>query len=228
MTAKEYFGDWMKVIDRKELFRIIQWLKTTNPDNLCPHPHNVFKAFRLCSYSDCKVVILGMDPYPQKGVAQGILFANSADTPEEQLSPSLKVIKEAIINYEIPHNVIEFDNTLESVAKQGVLLINSALTCEVGRTGVHFNIWRPFISKLLHNMSEINSSVVYVLLGNQAQSFKDCLVGEQHIIMDYHPAYYARRGEKMPYSTFSDINKILKDMYEKGIEFYKETEYGTC
>ena len=157
-----------------------------------------------------------------------ILFANSADTSEERLSPSLKVIKEAIINYEIPHNVIEFDNTLESVAKQGVLLINSALTCEVGKTGIHFNIWRPFMSKLLHNMSEINSGVVYILLGNQAQSFKDCIVGKQHIIMDYHPAYYARRGEKMPYNTFSDINKILKGMYGKGIEFYKEADYGVC
>lgn len=135
---------------------------------------------------------------------------------------------EAIINYEIPHNVIEFDNTLESVAKQGVLLINSALTCEVGKTGIHFNIWRPFMSKLLRNMSEINSGIVYVLLGNQAQSFKDCIVGKQHIIMDYHPAYYARRGEKMPYNTFSDINKILKGMYGKGIEFYKETDYGIC
>ncbi len=228
MTAEEYFGDWIRVIDKEELFKIMRWLKTVNPNNLCPEPRNIFKAFRVCPYNDCKVVILGMDPYPQKGVAQGILFANSADTTEEQLSLSLRVIKEAIINYEILHNVIEFDNTLESVAKQGVLLINSALTCEVGKTGIHFNIWRPFMSKLLRNMSEINSGIVYVLLGNQAQSFKDCIVGKQHIIMDYHPAYYARRGEKMPYTTFSDINKILKGMYGKGIEFYKETDYGIC
>ena len=34
-------------------------------------------------------------PYPQKGVATGILFGNSKETPEDKLSPSLDVVKEA-------------------------------------------------------------------------------------------------------------------------------------
>lgn len=228
MTAEEYFGDWIKVIDKNELFKIMRWLKKINTSTLCPSPKNIFKAFRICPYDDCKVVMLGLDPYPQRGVAQGILFANSADTPEEKLSPSLKVVKEAVINYEVPHNNIIFDNTLESWAKQGMLLINSALTCEVGKTGIHSGIWRPFMSKMLHNLSTTKSGIVYVLLGNQAQSFRKDIVGQQHIIMDYHPAYYARMGEKMPYSTFTKINKILQEMYGTEIEFYKETEYGVC
>lgn len=91
--------------------------KKYNPDDLCPHPHNIFKAFRICPYNECKVVMLGQDPFPQRGVAQGILFGNSKETPEECLSPSLKVIKEAAIDYTVPHNVIEFDNTLESWAE---------------------------------------------------------------------------------------------------------------
>ena len=61
MTAEEYFGDWIKVIDKDELFKIMRWLKTVNPDNLCPHPHNIFKAFRVCPYNECKVVFLGQD-----------------------------------------------------------------------------------------------------------------------------------------------------------------------
>lgn len=228
MTAEEYFGDWIKVIDKEELFKIMNWLKTVNPDNLCPHLQNIFKAFRMCPYDECKVIFLGQDPYPQAGVATGILFGNSISTPEECLSPSLKVIKEATIDYTIPHNVIEFDNTLESWAKQGILMINTALTCNVNQVGSHYMIWRPFMSKFLYNMSSINSGIIYVLFGNQAASFKNDIIGPQHIIMEYHPAYYARRGTKLPSSLFININKILKGIYNKEIEFYKETNYGTC
>lgn len=228
MTAEEYFGDWIKVIDKREVVKIMKWLGTVDEDNLCPSVKNIFKAFRVCPYNDCKVVILGMDPYPQKGVAQGILFANSEDTPDNNLSPSLQVVKEAVINYEVPHNTILFDNTLESWARQGMLLINSALTCEVGRTGCHFNIWKDFTAKLLYNMSTSLTGLIYVLLGNQAQSFKDYIVGPQYIIIDYHPAYYARRGTKMPHSTFTKINEILDQVYGTKIEFFKELDYGNC
>lgn len=147
MKAEEYFGDWIDVIDKEELRRVVTWVNKINSANLCPSPKNIFKAFRACSFKDCKVVFLGQDPYPQRGVATGILFGNSEDTSEEYLSPSLKVVKEAAINYEIPHNLIEFDNTLESWAKQGILMINTALTCEVGKVGAHFDIWKPFMSK---------------------------------------------------------------------------------
>lgn len=139
MTAGEYFGDWMEVIDGPELRRVVTWMSKLDKSILCPSSQNVFKAFQACSLKDCKAVFLGQDPYPQQGVATGILFGNSKDTPEEKLSPSLQIVKEAAINYEIPHNLIEFDNTLESWAKQGILMINTAFTCEVGRVGSHYN-----------------------------------------------------------------------------------------
>lgn len=118
MKASEYFGDWMDVIDTAELRKILSWISTIDKTTLCPSSPNIFKAFRACPLKDCKVVFLGQDPYPQQGVATGILFGNSKDTPEDKLSPSLQVVKEAAINYEIPHNRIDFDNTLESWAKQ--------------------------------------------------------------------------------------------------------------
>lgn len=159
MTANEYFGDWIDVIDKEELRKVVTWVNKVNSADLCPK--NIFRAFRACSFKDCKVVFLGQDP--QRGVATGILFGNSEDTSEEYLSPSLKVVKEAAINYEIPHNLIEFDNTLESWAEQGILMINTALTCEVGRVGAHFDIWKPFVSKLIHNMSYKDGGMFYLV-----------------------------------------------------------------
>ena len=61
MTAKEYFGDWMRVIDKKELSKIMAWLKTVNPNILCPAPKNIFKAFRICPFKECRVIMLGQD-----------------------------------------------------------------------------------------------------------------------------------------------------------------------
>lgn len=222
MTANEYFGDWMKVIDNEELFRVMRWLKTMDPKCLCPSPKNVFKAFRLCSLKDCRVIMISQDPYPQKGVATGILFGNSADTPEYKLSPSLKVIKECVINYEIPHGPIEFDNTLESWARQGVLMLNSALTCEVNKVGWHYNLWMPFTKKLIQNISNYDNGYVFVLFGRQAQELRPYIHGHHCIIEVEHPAYFARRNEIMPYNVFTDVNKFLKNQYNEHIDFYKE------
>lgn len=228
MTAEEYFGDWVRVIDSYELNRIMRWLATLNKEILCPEPKNIFKAFKVCSLKNCKAVMLGQDPYPQKGVATGILFGNSASTPENELSPSLQVVKESMINYEIPHNYIEFDNTFESLARQGVLMINTALTCEVNKVGSHFEIWKPFISKFLHNLSSYDPSLVYLLFGNQASMFKNDITKASNIIEVYHPAYYARRQEKMPSNCFEVFNNTLRSIYGSGVEYYKETDYGNC
>lgn len=61
MTIEEYFGRWMRVIDKKELILIMNELKKINPTVLCPSMRNVFRAFELCKYDDCKVVFLGQD-----------------------------------------------------------------------------------------------------------------------------------------------------------------------
>lgn len=84
MTFEEYFGDWAHVFDMKEFSKVLTVLgRMYKVKPICPKQENVFKAFNLCKYSDCKVVFIGQDPYPQKGVATGILFGNSAGTIEE-------------------------------------------------------------------------------------------------------------------------------------------------
>ena len=150
MTLEEYFGDWLRVIDRAELDKVLILLnRMYKVKPICPAQENVFKAFSLCKYHDCKVAFIGQDPYPQKGVATGILFGNNASTREDDWSPSLKIVRDSVIDLRRPHNLITFDPTLESWAKQGILMINSALTVEMNKVGSHTMLWRPFISKLL-------------------------------------------------------------------------------
>ena len=226
MTIDEYFGDWMKVLDRKETVKIMNWLKTTDSSTLCPSIKNVFKAFKLCSYNECKVIFIGQDPFPQKGVAQGILFGNSSNTPEDKLSPSLKVVKESVINFDIPHNLITFDPTLENWAKQGILMLNSALTTEVGKVGIHTLKWRPFIGSFLKNMSEKNPGIIYVFFGSQAKSLNTYINNNNNYkLFIEHPAYYARLNKRMPSDIWHTVQKLVYNIYGTSIEWYKEETF---
>lgn len=225
MTIDEYFGDWMKVLDRNETMKIMGWLRTVNKETLCPNIKDVFKAFKLCPYNKCRVIFVGQDPYPQRGVAQGVLFGNSSDTPEDKLSPSLQVIKESVINFEIPHNLITFDSTLESWAKQGILMINSALTTEVDKIGVHMMKWRPFMIAFLKQMSVLNPGIIYVLFGSQAQILEPYVNKNNYVLKIEHPAYFARTNKKMPYHIWKDINKILYDLHGERIEWFREEKF---
>ena len=226
MTIDDYFGDWMKVLDRNETMKIMGWLKIVNKNTLCPNIKDVFKAFKLCPYDKCRVIFVGQDSYYQKDVAQGILFGNSSNTPEDKLSPSLQVIKESVINFEIPHNLITFDPTLESWAKQGILMINSALTTEVGKTGVHMMMWRPFMISFLRKMSTINTGIIYVLFGSQAQVLESYINANNYVLKIEHPAYFARVKKKMPNDIWRVINKLLYDLYGERIEWFKEENFN--
>ena len=48
MTANEYFGSWMKVIDKDSLTMIMKWIQSLDPSIVCPSLKNIFKAFKLC------------------------------------------------------------------------------------------------------------------------------------------------------------------------------------
>ena len=216
MTIKEYFKDWLPLIDTKELYKT---LSKINRNNICPEYNNIFRAFNLCDYRNCKVICIGQDPYPQKGVATGIAFGNKSNVKE--LSPSLEVIKESVINFEIPHNLITFDQTLEDWEKQGVLMLNSSLTCEINKVGSHSMIWRPFIAKFLQNMT--TTGIIYVLFGKQAQSFKPYINTKFNDVIEVqHPAYFARTNKTMP-NVFKKINNLIYNKYKEKINWYYES-----
>lgn len=210
MTESEYFKDWYTVLPTKELHLVVNKVKNFYATTKCtPSYRDIFKAFTIVSRRDCNVIILGQDPYPQEGVATGIAFANK---DSNNISPSLKVLMEASGITDV---------TLESVSKQGVLFLNSSLTCQVNSAGSHSFIWRPFISKFLQNMSEIETGIVYILMGEAAKSFEPYIGKYNHILKCPHPAYYARTKTKMPNTVFIKTNQILKEIYgrEKQIQW---------
>lgn len=209
MTFEEYFGDWVEVVDKEETMKVLRKLQPLK-DNICPHWSLLFKAFRDCRFKDCNVCIIAQDPYPQPGVATGIAFANKCDT--QVLSPSLKIIKQSLNADD------SFDNTLISWVKQGVLMLNSALSCEEYKIGSHVEIWRPFITKLVENISIKRPDIIFVLFGSQAQYFSR-YIKNNPIILEKHPAYYARVGFPMSSTCFEEINKTLVEQGKQPIKY---------
>lgn len=229
MTIQEYFGDWCKVVDIAEAERLTKRL-VNSKQVVCPKIKDIFKAFTLCSLHDLKVIVIGQDPYPDirngKPTATGIAFGNSSDTLECNYSPSLDVLMESVIDFTRPHGNIIFDPSLEKWETQGVLLLNSALSCQAGKIGSHALMWRPFIKSFLTNLSIYDSGIIYVLMGSEAQSFEPYINSKyNHIIKIKHPSWYARTHTKMPTDLWYQINDILKGHYGYGVEWYKEYNF---
>lgn len=225
MTIEEYFGDWCEYIDLEMADNIKNTLLKSNMV-ICPKLSNVFKCFRLCSFKKLKVVFFGYDPYPNlvnnQPVATGLAFANYSTTPEKNYSPSLKVLKASISHYLGSDNNINFDPSLESWEKQGVLMLNSALSCEAGLTGTHSLLWRPFIASFLLSLSLTRTNIVYVLLGSVAQSFKEYINYKDNTVIEcYHPAYYSRTHTLMP-DIWTKVNKALLGYKEKEIKWFNQ------
>lgn len=234
MTKEEYFGDWSAVVDLHEADRILKRLSASN-HIICPQIKDIFKSFHLCPLHSLRVCIIGQDPYPnlrafpwdssqgRVPVATGLAFANASDTPDDYLSPSLEVLRESVIDYTIPHRTVTFDPSLEKWEEQGVLLLNSALSCEVGKIGSHTLLWRPFITSFLTNLSKCSTGIVYVLMGSQAQSLEPYINPRfNYVIRIRHPSYYARTKQRMPSDIWQQVNSILISQNGYGIEWYQE------
>lgn len=174
-----------------------------------PAKQDIFRAFKLTSFDETRVVILGQDPYPNKR-ASGIAFGNDLEMSEAP-SPSLRLIESCIERTEYEGLNLNFDHSLVSWAKQGVLLLNSAMTVVAGTPNSHALYWRNFISGVLKEISDNKTGVVFLLLGGPAGSFSKCINTNNNYVFKYvHPAYSARRGEEWNCPFFKKINELIE------------------
>lgn len=163
-----------------------------------PKFKNIFNAFKECPYDDIKVVIVGQDPYPQIGVADGIAFSCSIKGTAEK---SLQYINKALSTEH---------TDLRCWSNQGVLLINTALTVEINSIGSHYNLWKPFTNYLFDNINRVNPDTVFILMGKKAQEWK-VLLPNCKILECAHPASAAYRGGEWDCNdVFNKANDLLK------------------
>lgn len=184
-----------------------------------PTLKNIFRAFEECPYEDLKVVIIGQDPYPQLGVADGIAFS-CANTQETQ--PSLRyMIDEINRTVYNGHDVVSRDYDLKRWSNQGMLLLNVALTTVVGRPGYHYKVWQPFLAYLFDILTWNNPGLVYLYLGKQAQQWMSAVNDNNYKFTASHPASAAYNKLDIWDSgnVFKEITDVVEENYDHKIEW---------
>lgn len=195
--------------------------------NIWPVKERIFRAFEVCSYDNLKCIVIGQDPYFTKGVADGIAMSCSLTG---KLQPSLKIFYDEINATIYDNSVREYDPSLDYLAKQGVLLINRALTVKENIPKSHISIWKGFIEYLLVDVIHCyQRGLPILMLGKEAQYINRYVSSLVHypISVD-HPAAASYTGGRWNcQNCFNIINKILER--NNGIEFKIEwlnTQYG--
>jgi len=184
-----------------------------------PRFKDIFNAFKECPYDDLKIVVVGQDPYPQLGVADGIAFSCSRKGKAEK---SLQyILKQTIGDYTDTGRAIytpeECD--LRRWSNQGVLLINTALTVEINSIGSHYNLWKPFTQYLFENINRINPNTIFMLMGRKAEEWQT-LIPNCKILKCAHPASAAYKGGEWDCNDiFNKANAILKKQGKTCIEW---------
>jgi|TARA_B110000967_G_C18849607_1_gene543904 uracil-DNA glycosylase len=164
-----------------------------------PKFKDVFNGFYECPYDNLKVVIVGQDPYPQLGVADGIAFSCSIKGKAEK---SLQYILKALEDEDGSVDLRRWSN-------QGVLLINTAFTCEVNKIGSHYGIWKSFTEHVFENINRHNPDTIFILMGKKAEAWQT-LLPNCKIIKCSHPASAAYRGGEWDCNdVFNKTNTML-------------------
>lgn len=177
--------------------------------NFTPTLKDVFTAFTKCPFDQVKTVIIGQDPYPGLGIADGIAFSCSK-TGKQQ--PSLKYIFKAIENTtKLEWRADEQNPDLSRWAEQGVLCLNTAFTCQIDKVGSHYEIWSEFMFMVLDVLNFNKAGVPFVLMGKQAHTFSPYVNPASAVLKISHPASaaYAKANEWNCGDCFNKVNEIL-------------------
>lgn len=183
--------------------------------NVFPDSKSLFNAFIYTPFDKVKVVIIGQDPYPVAGHANGLAFSS-----EHHSTPaSLRVIFNEILEdfYKGNKQMASFKtNNLIEWAAQGVFLFNIALTVKENEPGSHGKIWAPFAKAVITKLSNENKGLVFMLWGKAAQSYESCIdFNNGHLVLKTnHPAAEIHSKGEIKFTGckhFSIANEFLSN-----------------
>ena len=172
-----------------------------------PKGSEYFRALDLTPLDQVKVVILGQDPYHGEGQAHGLCFSVQ---PGVRTPPSLvNIYKELESDLGLPRPRHGF---LEHWARQGVLLLNSVLTVEMGRAASHQGKgWEIFTDAIIRTVAQQDQPVVFLLWGAYAQRKAAFVDQDRHLVLKAaHPSPLSAHNGFHGCRHFSQANAFLE------------------
>lgn len=172
-----------------------------------PKGKDWFRALDLTPLDKVRVVILGQDPYHGKGQAHGLCFSVQAGVrPPPSL---LNIYKELETDLGIIRPTHGF---LEHWASQGVLLLNSVLTVQMGQAASHRDRgWERFTDRIIREVNAKNEPVVFMLWGSYAQKKAAFVDTSLHLVLKAaHPSPLSAHSGFFGCQHFSKANAFLE------------------
>jgi uracil-DNA glycosylase len=180
-----------------------------------PPVADLFTAYRLCLPADCRVLILGQDPYHGPGQAHGLSFSVREGV---RVPPSLRnVLTELAEDLGEPAAT---GGDLTGWARQGVLLLNAVLTVRAGAAASHAGKgWEAFTDATIRALDARGERIVFLLWGAYARKKAALITNPAHVVLEAgHPSPLNRAGFRGA-RPFSAANKALADAGRPIIEW---------
>jgi uracil-DNA glycosylase len=172
-----------------------------------PKGCNWFRALDLTPLDEVRVVILGQDPYHGEGQAHGLCFSvPDGVRPPPSLVNIYKEMKSDLGIQQPPHGF------LEHWARQGVLLLNSVLTVEMGQAASHRDRgWERFTDAVIRLVNARPEPVVFMLWGSYAQKKAAFVDTSRHLVLKApHPSPLSAHSGFFGCRHFSQANAFLE------------------
>lgn len=190
--------------------------KEYSTQTVYPQMNDIFNALRYTSFADCRVVIIGQDPYHEPNQAHGLCFSvkRGVDIP-----PSLKnIYKEIESDLGIkPAN----HGFLETWAKQGVLMLNNVLTVRRAQANSHKGVgWEQFTDRVIAELNKKQAPVIFLLWGANARKKCDVITNPIHKkLIAPHPSPLSAYNGFFGCRHFSKCNSLLTESGLKPIDW---------
>ena len=177
-------------------------------DTLCPPKDKIFRAFYTHPLHDTKVIILGQEPVSTSRTANGLAFGHDIRKVGPVPSTLKNIFKER--NKSIS-TIVPPDYTLESWAQQGVLLLNTRLTTEIGKVNAHKNLgWEQIVTDFIQELDKECRYKVYMLWGKDAQAYKKYIDTDYNLVLEAtHPSPFSAHRGFFGCDHFAEANDYL-------------------
>lgn len=154
-------------------------------------PDDPFRALRLVAPDEVKVVVIGQDPYPTPGHADGLAFSAGTGRPRSLARLFEVLAADRPESFRAPEVW-----KLDAWARRGVLLLNPVLSVEIGRSGSHMECgWQALTLEIVEFLSHRSNPPTFLLWGAKAQAFwASAAPGQARALTTRHPSYDFQRA----------------------------------
>ncbi|MBI1376306.1 MAG: uracil-DNA glycosylase [Frankiales bacterium] len=166
-----------------------------------------FAALNATAFEDVRVVLLGIDPYPDERAAIGLAFSLPAGMPFGRRAAVRNLRKAVLHDFPIDSSPVpNLNGDLSAWAGQGVLLLNRALTYSPAEgTYGHAHIWETYTDRIIRLLDERPDPPVFVLLGEPAKRISP-LIRYGAMVERCHPSAPGLQREFVASGLYREID----------------------